>query len=167
MIICPAGVEVVFADIRDRGSLTGAFGGARRVYHLAANPNLWVRDRGEFDAVNHRGTVNVLDAALEAGAGRVLHTSTESILTRPAESGPINENVEISLSDAVGPYCRSKLLAEKYALFARRIGPSGRGGEPHDAGRPGRLQSLSSDQTGAGLLSRSSSGNHDMHSEFD
>jgi dihydroflavonol-4-reductase len=118
----PPGVEVVFADIRNPGSLAGAFGGARRVYHLAANPNLWVRDRGEFDAVNHRGTVNVLDAALEAGAGRVLHTSTESILTRPAESGPINENVEISLSDAVGPYCRSKLLAEKYAFSLAESG---------------------------------------------
>jgi dihydroflavonol-4-reductase len=118
----PRGVEVVFADIRDRGALVGAFDAARWVYHLAANPNLWVRDRGEFDAVNHRGTKNVLDAALDAGAGRVLHTSTESILTRPAESGPIDENVEISLSDAVGPYCRSKLLAEKYAFSLAELG---------------------------------------------
>jgi dihydroflavonol-4-reductase len=118
----PTAVELVFADIRDRGSLIHAFDGARRVYHLAANPNLWVRDRREFDAVNHRGTVNVLDAALDAGASRVLHTSTESILTRPAQSGPIDENVEISLSDAVGPYCRSKLLAEKYALSLAAAG---------------------------------------------
>ena len=60
----PPTVEVFFADIRDRGALERAFAGARWVYHLAANPNLWVRDRGEFDAVNYRGTVNVLDAAL-------------------------------------------------------------------------------------------------------
>jgi dihydroflavonol-4-reductase len=112
----PAGVDVVFADIRHPRGLERAFDGARLVYHLAANPNLWVRDRGEFDLVNHLGTVNVLDAALNSGASRVLHTSTESILTRKANSGPINENIEISLSDAVGPYCRSKLLAEKYAL---------------------------------------------------
>ena len=113
----PPAVEVYFADIRDRGALERAFEGARWVYHLAANPNLWVRDRGEFDAVNYRGTVNVLDAALAAGAERVLHTSTESILTKAQAAGPINENIEISLSDAVGPYCRSKLLAEQYALF--------------------------------------------------
>ncbi len=55
--------------------------GGRYVYHLAANPNLWTRDRRDFDAVNHRGTVHVLDAAIEAGAERILHTSTESILT--------------------------------------------------------------------------------------
>ena len=78
----PAGVEVIFADIRDRAALGTCFDEADWVYHLAANPNLWVRDRSEFLAVNYEGTRNVLDAALAAGARRVLHTSTESILTR-------------------------------------------------------------------------------------
>ncbi len=112
----PQGVEIVFADIRDRGALIGAFQKEAEVYHLAANPNLWVRDRREFDLVNYRGTIHVLDAALEAGASRVLHTSTESILTRANTTGPIDENVQISLADAVGPYCRSKLRAEQYAF---------------------------------------------------
>ena len=49
--------------------LPRAMEGASWVYHLAANPNLWVRDRREFEAVNHQGTINVLDAALAAGAG--------------------------------------------------------------------------------------------------
>ena len=111
----PPSVEVVRADIRDRDAVRSAMVGARFVYHLAANPNLWVRDRAEFDAVNHQGTVHVLDAALDAGAERVLHTSTESILTRARQSGPIGEDVEIRLEDAVGPYCLSKLLAENAA----------------------------------------------------
>src|SRR5436305_7846759 len=59
----PAGVEVVRADIRDREATRNALAGGRFVSHLAANPNLWARDRREFDAVNHRGTVHVLDAA--------------------------------------------------------------------------------------------------------
>ena len=112
----PAAAEVVFADIRDRAALPRAMEGASWVYHLAANPNLWVRDRREFEAVNHQGTINVLDTALAAGAGRILHTSTESILTRANLNEPIDENVAISLEDAVGPYCRSKLLAEQYAF---------------------------------------------------
>jgi len=118
----PDGVEVVRADIRDRGAVVAAMQGGRWVYHLAANPNLWVRDRSEFDAVNHRGTVHVLDAALDAGAERVLHTSTESILTCARETGPIAEDVEVALSDAVGPYCRSKLRAENEALARARAG---------------------------------------------
>jgi len=112
----PAGVEVVFADIRRRQGLDEALAGSRFVYHLAANPNLWVRDRREFDAVNHRGAVHVFEAALAAGAERIVHTSTESILTKARANGPIDENVEIDESDAVGPYCLSKLRAEKAAL---------------------------------------------------
>ncbi len=118
----PTGVEVVRADIRDRKETARAIGGARFVYHLAANPNLWARDRREFDAVNHRGTVNVLDAALEGGVERFVHVSTESILTRARSTGPIDEGVEIALSDAVGPYCRSKLRAENEALARARAG---------------------------------------------
>jgi dihydroflavonol-4-reductase len=113
----PDGVDVVFADIRDRGAMVPALQGGRWVYHLAANPNLWARDRDDFEAVNYRGTINVLDAALAAGAERILHTSTESILTRASSEVPIDENVEVSESDTVGPYCRSKLLAEQYAFF--------------------------------------------------
>jgi dihydroflavonol-4-reductase len=118
----PAGVEVVAADIRDRSAIERALRGGRWVYHLAANPNLWVRDRSEFEAVNHQGTVNVLDAALAAGAERVLHTSTESILTCARQTGPIAEDIEVSLEDAVGPYCRSKLLAENEAMARARAG---------------------------------------------
>jgi dihydroflavonol-4-reductase len=118
----PAGVEVVRADIRDRSAVAAALQGGKWVYHLAANPNLWARDRSEFDAVNHQGTVNVLDGALAAGAERVLHTSTESILTRTRNTGPIGDDVEVALADAIGPYCRSKLRAENAALERARAG---------------------------------------------
>lgn len=118
----PSTVETVLADIRDRDAVADAMRGGRWVYHLAANPNLWVRDRREFDAVNHRGTIHVLDAALDAGAERVLHASTESILTCARAHGPIAEDVEVGLDDAVGPYCRSKLLAENEAMARARAG---------------------------------------------
>ena len=117
-------VEVVRADIRDRAATASAVQGGRWVYHLAANPNLWARDRSEFAAVNHRGTVHVLDAALAGGAERVVHVSTESILTcAPAQGqGPIAEDVVVTLDDAVGPYCRSKLQAEDEAMARARAG---------------------------------------------
>ena len=118
----PVSVEVVEADIRDRSAVERGMIGARWVYHLAANPNLWVRDRREFERVNHQGTVHVIDAALAAGAERVLHTSTESILTCALSQGLIGEDVEIALNDAVGPYCLSKLLAENEAMARARQG---------------------------------------------
>src|SRR5216683_6176509 len=73
-------VDVVWADIRDWDAVSKAVSGCREVYHLAANPNLWAYPRGLFHQVNYLGAVHVLDAALAAGASRVLHTSTESIL---------------------------------------------------------------------------------------
>jgi dihydroflavonol-4-reductase len=118
----PPQVEVVFADIRERRDLQPAMRGGRWVYHLAANPNLWARNPVEFDQVNHVGTRNVIDAALEAGAERVLHTSTESILTKSGRSEVIDENMEVTPEDTVGPYCRSKLLAEQYAFSMARRG---------------------------------------------
>lgn len=112
----PDVVEVVHADIRDRSGLAAAMRGARWVYHLAANPNLWAPDPAEFDRVNHRGTIHVIDAAIAAGAERILHTSTESILTKAGMTCAIDEHVEIAPEDTVGPYCLSKLMAERHAL---------------------------------------------------
>ncbi len=115
-------VNIVYADVRDRAAVGRAVRGCGVVYHLAANPNLWTRRRGHFFQVNYRGTVNVLEAALEAGARRVLHTSTESILTRARQKAAITEEQDVTLSDALGPYCRSKLLAERFALRLGRAG---------------------------------------------
>src|SRR5262245_22911590 len=115
-------IEVCIGDIRDRDAVVKAVRGCRHVYHLAANPHLWTQRRGLFQQVNFQGTVNVLDAALAAGAERVLHTSTESILTRAQQTTPIAEDQHITIRDVVGPYCRSKHYAERHAL---RLAQSG------------------------------------------
>lgn len=116
----PVGVELRHADIRDRGAVQAALEGCEgaEFYHLAANPHLWAADRDEFDSVNYRGAVHVLETALSLGAARVLHCSTESILTKKhwPQGRAIDEQVQITEDDAVGPYCLSKLRAENFAL---------------------------------------------------
>ncbi len=94
----------------------------REVYHLAGNPHLWVQQRGLFRQVNYVGTVNVIEAALASGVQRVLHASTESILTRSRQSAAITEEQPITYEDVIGPYCRSKYLAERHALRLGRAG---------------------------------------------
>jgi dihydroflavonol-4-reductase len=136
-------IELVFGDIRDRRCIERAVAGCAKVYHLAANPNLWARPRGLFRQVNYHGAQNVLDAALAAGARRVLHASTESILTRTRQAAPIREDQDVPPDEVLGPYCRSKYLAERYAFgLARRgapvvivnptlpVGPGDRGRSP-------------------------------------
>jgi dihydroflavonol-4-reductase len=115
-------IEVVHADIRDRRAVEKAVHGCGEVYHLAANPHLWTQRRGLFRQVNYVGAVHVLEAALQAGVRRVLHTSTESILTRVHQTGPIAEDQHVTMGDVVGPYCRSKFLAERQAFRLARAG---------------------------------------------
>lgn len=118
----PPSVDVTFADVRDEPAVRSALRDCGAVYHLAANPQLWTRRRSDFRAVNYRGAVHVLRGALEAGAPRVLHTSTESILTRSRQTAPIAEDQDVPAADVIGPYCRSKFLAERYAFHLARAG---------------------------------------------
>lgn len=115
-------IDVVLGDIRAEESVLRAVRGCREVYHLAANPHLWTQQRGLFRQVNYHGTVRVLEAALKAGARRILHTSTESILTRARQTAPIAEDQQVAPGDVVGPYCRSKYLAERHAQRLAREG---------------------------------------------
>lgn len=108
-----ARIELVSADIRDRPAVERAVHGCRYVYHLAADPNLWRKAKGEFDTINFHGALNVIHAALDAGAERVLHTSTESILTSPDFRGGAVEHLELREQDMLGPYCLSKFRADR------------------------------------------------------
>lgn len=125
----PESVDVIRGSILDAETLDGALVGVERLYHLAANPNLWHRDSRAFERTNYEGTRRVLAAAARAGVTRIVYTSTESILKscrapRPAgqAAGLADETVSLELADMPGPYCRSKFLAEQEALAAARDG---------------------------------------------
>jgi dihydroflavonol-4-reductase len=115
-------LELVTGDIRDRSAVERAVLDCSHVYHLAANPQLWTQQRGLFHKVNFLGTVNVLEAALNTGAQRILHTSTESILTRVRQTTPITEDQHVPFREVLGPYCRSKWRAERHAFQLARAG---------------------------------------------
>jgi dihydroflavonol-4-reductase len=125
-----ARIEIVRADIRDRGAVQAAVRDCRHVYHLAANPHLWVRDRQEFDAVNHHGTVHVLEAALAAGAERVLHTSTESILASRSFTGGAVEHLRPRKGDAVSRSAPASDRRQRSRYGYRSPGPPLRATRP-------------------------------------
>ena len=109
-------IDLVRADIRDRSAVDKATRDCDFVYHLAADPNLWRKNTSEFDAINHQGALNVLHSALDNGATRVIHTSTESILTSSDFDGGAVEELELQESEMIGPYCLSKFHADQAAL---------------------------------------------------
>mgnify|MGYP003694319687 CR=1 FL=1 len=81
-------VEVVAGDVTDRASLSRAMAGARWVFHCAADYRLSARRPGEIYAANVAGTENVLAAAAEVGAERVVYTSSVGALGLPGTAGP-------------------------------------------------------------------------------
>ena len=109
-------IDVVFVDIRDRDAVNEATRDCEYIYHLAADPNLWRKHPEEFDAINYQGALNVIETALQNGAKRVLHTSTESILTSNNFDGGAVEELELKQEDMIGPYCISKYKADKAAI---------------------------------------------------
>jgi dihydroflavonol-4-reductase len=117
-------VEYYFGSILDTDLVTKAMRGVGQLYHLAANPNLWTRNKEDFMRVNLQGTKIAIAQAERSGVERVVYTSTESILKATRRNGRhcISETVVRSLDEMPGPYCRSKFLAEQEALAAARRG---------------------------------------------
>jgi dihydroflavonol-4-reductase len=120
-------VEMVIGSITDPVAVRQAMQGVDRVFHLAANPNLWAPDPTQFHEVNYLGTCRVLEEAARQSVKRVVYTSTESILksmhiSRKATRIVIDETARLTLDDMPGPYCRSKFQAEEEAHAAAAAG---------------------------------------------
>lgn len=114
-------VELAEGDLVDPASLKRATAGTRVVYHVAADYRLWARDPQALYRTNVEGTRSLLAAAANAGVDRVVYTSTVGALGIPKDGRPGIETTPVSLDDMVGPYKRSKFLAERVAEeWARR-----------------------------------------------
>ena len=109
-------LDVCEGDLLDAASLRRAVTGARHVYHIAADYRLWARDPRDLYRANVDGTRAVFEACADAGVERVVYTSTVGALGIPEDGSPGTETTPVTLADMVGPYKRSKFLAEQAAL---------------------------------------------------
>jgi len=104
-----AGAEVTLGSITDRAALERCTRGAEVVMHLAAA----FRETGAPDslyrAVNVDGTRNVMEAALQAGARKVIYCSTQGVHGHIANP-PGDENSPIAPEDY---YQRTKYEGEE------------------------------------------------------
>lgn len=115
-------IRIAHADIAIPDAVRPVMERCDVLFHLAANPRLWVRDRREFRRTNTEGTRNVLASARDAGVPRVVYTSTESIIGPSRDGTPCNEDTPACAGDMVGKYCLSKFLAEQVAFEAASRG---------------------------------------------
>ena len=114
--------ETATGDLRDAASLEKAMSGCDAVFHVAADYRLWVRDPAEMYRSNVDGTRGILEAARKNGVRRVVHTSSVATIGFTGDGQPANENSPVSLADMIGPYKRSKFMAEQISLEAGRSG---------------------------------------------
>jgi dihydroflavonol-4-reductase len=108
-------VELVAGDVTDPASLKRAMAGARTVYHCAADYRLSARHPREIYAANVEGTRNVLAAASDVGAEKVVYTSSVSALGLTRDGRPGNEGTPVELASLIGHYKKSKHQAEGVA----------------------------------------------------
>jgi len=117
------GVEKVVGDLSDPDSLAKAAGGARTVYHAAAQVGDWGPWR-QFVTVSIDGTRNMLDAARNAGVERFLHVSSISAYGHPDGEGLVlDETAPLGVNlHKWSYYSRAKVEAEKLAWDAHNRG---------------------------------------------
>lgn len=113
--------ELVFADLRDREAVEQAVRGCEYVFHVAADYRLWVIDEGPMYAANVQGTRNVISAGHAAHVRRIIHTSTVGALGIGV-GGAGREDTPVTIDTMVGPYKRSKFIAEQEAMKAAQSG---------------------------------------------
>ena len=112
----------VTGDLRDPASLKKTMQGCEFVFHVAADYRLWVRDPEDMYRCNVEGTRAIIQAAQECGVRRVIYTSSVATMGFTTTGHIADENSPVSLEDMVGPYKRSKFMAEQVALEAGRNG---------------------------------------------
>lgn len=105
--------EVIPGDVTDARAVRCCTEDKDVVFHLAALIGIPYSYRApeSYVATNIRGTLNVMQAALDTGVSRIVHTSTSEVYGT-AQYTPIDENHPLQ---GQSPYSASKIGADKIA----------------------------------------------------
>jgi dihydroflavonol-4-reductase len=114
--------EVVVGDLRQPEALRTAIRGCDALVHVAADYRLWVRDPKEMYAANVDGTRELLRIAREETVGKVVYTSSVATMGFKMDASIVDENSPVLLADMIGPYKRSKFMAEQETIAAAKMG---------------------------------------------
>ena len=114
--------ELVAGDLRQPSSFESALQGCDALFHVAADYRLWVRDPQQMYHANVDGTRAILEIARKAGLRRTVYTSSVATMAFTGNGHPADENSPVSLENMIGPYKRSKFMAEQIALEAGKSG---------------------------------------------
>jgi len=106
-------VEPRIGSLEDASSLAAAIEGCGALYHVAADYRLWVKDEGAMYRANVEGTRLLMEAALAQRVASIVYTSSVATLGIIGDGTPSDETTPSALGDMIGPYKRSKFMAEE------------------------------------------------------
>ncbi len=108
------GVTALRGDLTDLDALRRACAGCDVVYHVAARAGIW-GDFEDFFDTNVRGTSHVLTACRAAGVGRLVHTSSPSVVFAGEDLAGADESLPYPRKFK-SAYSHTKALAEQEVL---------------------------------------------------
>lgn len=114
-------VEFVEGDMSTVESFKKDLRGVDCLFHVAADYRLWVPDPLHMHAVNVQGTERLIQAAHEAGIGRIIYTSSAVTVRVPANRPGTEDDFETP-GDCRSTYQRTKVLAEQAVWRLIRAG---------------------------------------------
>ena len=109
-------VKMVVGDLTDLEQVKAAFKDMEVVFHVASPPPL-SNNVKLFEAVNVNGTQNVVDACLSQGVGRLVFTSSASVVYEGSNQAGADESLPYPAKFR-DDYCRTKAEAEQIVIKA-------------------------------------------------
>ncbi len=112
------GVELVNGDVRDDAAVSAACKGVDAVFHVAAVPGVW-GPWERYHSINTVGTQNVVTACQQHGVGKLVYTSSPSVIYDGKEHLNANESLPYPNPETyLCHYPHSKALGEQAVLSA-------------------------------------------------
>ncbi len=111
-----AGIHSIQADLRDGKAISSACKGKDVVFHAGALTGIWGTKRS-FLETNVEGTRHVIDACRTHGVGRLVYTSSPSVVFGDEELSGVDESQPYPTRH-LAHYPHSKALAERMVLAA-------------------------------------------------
>lgn len=132
------GADVARCDLADAAAVEKALTGCSAVLHIAAKAGVW-GPASEFWQANVVGTRNVISACRKLGIGRLVYTSTPSVVHAGGDVEGIDESAPVPKHFSA-PYPRTKALAEQEVLAANSPALATVALRPHLIWGPGDTQ---------------------------
>ena len=111
-----APLEIVEADVRERGALVEAARGCDVLFHTAATFAYWGVPEAELFRTAVEGARNAVEAAHEAGVARLVLTSSSVTCGSSLRLAPRDERDQLGADEVCPAYFRAKAEAERSAV---------------------------------------------------